>query len=281
MPEGSPTSAEIDAFHRDGAVLLRGLLSPTWMQVIEDAIEAVLAAPGPRSKFAVPESRSFFQDSDNRRRVAAIDEIVWRSPVADAARRLLRSRKINFLQDHILVKEPGTERHTIWHQDQPYSPVDGRDFITFWIAADPVPVERSLRLVRGSHLAGRWYRPRHFSNGKERDGDDPTWAPIPDVDADPVAYPVIGWGVAPGDVVAFHGLTLHGAAGNETTGERRRVLSLRWTGDDARFAPRGGPMSPPPPVDRPLVPGGPLDGPDFPVVIDEDPATGNTPIEKA
>lgn len=30
-----------------------------------------------------------------------------------------------FYHDHVLVKEPGAESETPWHQDQPYYPVDG------------------------------------------------------------------------------------------------------------------------------------------------------------
>ena len=37
----------------------------------------------------------------------------------------------------------------------------------------------------------------------------------------------------PGDVVFFHFRTVHGARGNAQK-SRRRALSLRWVGDDAR-----------------------------------------------
>jgi ectoine hydroxylase-related dioxygenase (phytanoyl-CoA dioxygenase family) len=49
----------------------------------------------------------------------------------------------------------------------------------------------------------------------------------------------------PGDVVAFHFKTLHGARGNPTGGERRRAFSLRLVGDDVRYIERPGPTSPP------------------------------------
>lgn len=260
-----PTASEIADFRRDGAVCLKGALSPEWIATIEAAIAAVLDSPGDSAKFA-DARRGFFQDANNWRRIPALSEFVWRSPAAGIAAALLGSRKINFLQDHILVKEPNTDKATLWHQDQPYSPIDGRDFLTMWIAVDPVPLERSLRFVRGSHAAGRWYRPRHFATGALREGDDPAWDLLPDIDADPAAFPILSWAVEPGDIVAFHGLTLHGAEGNSSQSARRRVLSARWTGDDARFMRRNGPMSPPPPEDAPLD-GAPVDCPSFPVVL--------------
>ena len=48
----------------------------------------------------------------------------------------------------------------------------------------------------------------------------------------------------PGDAVAFHYSTLHGARGNDSP-VRRRAFSLRLLGDDARYVERPGPTSPP------------------------------------
>jgi hypothetical protein len=56
---------------------------------------------------------------------------------------------------------------------------------------------------------------------------------------------VIGWDVEPGDVLAFHFRTLHGAPGNQLSTSRRRAVSLRWLGDDARFGERPWTVSPP------------------------------------
>jgi ectoine hydroxylase-related dioxygenase (phytanoyl-CoA dioxygenase family) len=44
----------------------------------------------------------------------------------------------------------------------------------------------------------------------------------------------------PGDCLVFHAMIVHGAPGNSTPGARRRGLSLRYTGDDARYDPRPG-----------------------------------------
>jgi ectoine hydroxylase-related dioxygenase (phytanoyl-CoA dioxygenase family) len=52
------------------------------------------------------------------------------------------------------------------------------------------------------------------------------------------------WQMEPGDAVAFHFETLHGARGNEAT-TRRRAFSLRLLGDDARYVKRPGRTSPP------------------------------------
>ena len=55
---------------------------------------------------------------------------------------------------------------------------------------------------------------------------------------------VLEWALEPGDAVAFHYRTLHGARGN-AGGDRRRAFSLRLVGDDARYVERPGRTSPP------------------------------------
>jgi hypothetical protein len=44
---------------------------------------------------------------------------------AELAARMMESPYAVFYHEHVLDKEPGTEKATPWHQDQPYYPVDG------------------------------------------------------------------------------------------------------------------------------------------------------------
>jgi len=64
--------------------------------------------------------------------------------------------------------------------------------------------------------------------------------------------------------VLFDYRTVHGARGN-LNARRRRALSLRWLGDDARYVERPGRTSPPFP-DHEMVPGQRLREDWFPVV---------------
>merc|ERR1711879_143773 len=57
------------------------------------------------------------------------------------------------------------------------------------------------------------------------------------------SWEVIQWACAPGDIVAFHGWTLHG--GSPSPSSPRRVVSLRWFGDDCVFTQRPWICSPP------------------------------------
>jgi len=68
---------------------------------------------------------------------------------------------------------------------------------------------------------------------------------LPDIDAERDAHEFLAWDMEPGDVIAFHALTLHGASGNLSTARRRRAWATRWCGADARYAERVGQISPP------------------------------------
>lgn len=90
---------------------------------------------------------------------------------------------------------------------------------------------------------------------------------MPDIDAERANHRILAWDMEPGDAIAFNFMTLHGAPGNRSRALRRRAFSARFVGDDATFAVRKGPTSPPFRAVR-LAHGDPLTGPEFPVVYE-------------
>ena len=109
-------------------------------------------------------------------------------------------------------EEGGRTRRTPWHQDTSYLPITGQKLAVLWISFDPVAKEAALEFVRGSH------------RGPLHDGS---------------RFDIVSFPVEPGDVVAFHPSMLHGGAATPPGG-RRRTLTLRFFGDDVRYAPRAG-----------------------------------------
>ena len=183
----------------------------------------------------------------------------------------MQSEQAIFYHEHVLVKEPGATKESPWHHDQPYYPVDGRQICSIWMPLDPVPVAASLRFVKGSHAWGRTFLPRKFATAlnyqlkdSEVAGDTASFETVPDIDGEPDRYQILCWGLEPGDCVVFHGMTLHGAAGNVSLTTSRRVLSTRWVGDDARFAQR--PWETSPPISGGLRPGDLMACAAFPVI---------------
>ena len=121
-------------------------------------------------------------------------------------------------------------------------------------------------LSAGSHRWGRWFLPRKFS-GIDYDHDDERLEVMPDIDRDRESYDIRSWPLQPGDAIAFHFLTVHGAPSNLSTTHRRRGFAARFLGDDAVYARRSGEVSPPfPGLEQRLQPGDAMRGDEFPVI---------------
>jgi ectoine hydroxylase-related dioxygenase (phytanoyl-CoA dioxygenase family) len=84
----------------------------------------------------------------------------------------------------------------------------------------------------------RWLSEQNFYAGAH------DYLPVPDPDAEPCSYRILEWPMQPGDAIAFHYKTVHGARGNMSV-RRRRAFSMRWVGDDAHYVTRPGRTSPP------------------------------------
>ena len=242
MPTPLVTDEMIEAYQRDGVVLVRGLWAD-WVDTLREGVERNMAEPGPYAaeNLKPGEGGRFFDDYCNWTRIPEFERVIRHSAVAEVAAALMRSERVQMFHDHVLVKEPGTSKPTPWHQDGPYYFVEGRQTVSFWSPLDPVR-EASLRCVAGSHrwekevLPTRWLAETNFYP------DSDQYMPVPDPDAEGMR--VLEWEMAPGDAVAFDYRTLHGARGNTTT-SRRRAFSLRLVGDDARYVERPGRTSPP------------------------------------
>ena len=228
----------IDAFARDGAVCLRGLLNADEVALLRAGIDANIAAPSPRAKVAsrADDPGFFIEDFCNWQGNDAYRRVIFDSPLAAAAGRLMQSQRVRLYHDHMLTKEPGTRQRTPWHQDQPYYNIDGRQNISFWIPVDPVRRHSTLEFVAGSHK-GPWLMPRTFMDHQAKWFPEGSLADLPDIEAARDDFPILGWAVEPGDVIAFHMLSLHAAAGVDGD-TRRRVFSVRMLGDDITHAPR-------------------------------------------
>lgn len=249
----------VAAYRRDGVAILRRLFAD-WVAPLRAGVEKNLAEPGPDAKL-YRQSGLFLSDYCNWRRIPEYREFVFDSPAAAVAGALMGASEVRFFHEHVLVKEPGTTTPTPWHHDQPYYCVDGEMNCSLWLALDPVPRETCPEFVAGSHRWGRWFRPERF-NRTALDAEDGL-EPPPDIDAQRAAYDVRGWSLEPGDAIAFHFLTLHGAPGNRL-GLRRRAFSTRWLGEDARFKRRR--VTSPPFREVALADGEPMDDPWFPLV---------------
>ena len=232
-------------FARDGAVCARNAVPPELLGRVAIDIDANLAAPSNLAQVASGDDDPgrFVEDFCNWRRFSAYLELA--NAMAPLAGALMGSNTVRLYHDHLLVKEAGTQQTTPWHQDQPYYDVEGRDVISMWLPVDAVPRESTLEFVAGTHL-GPWLMPRTFMQRESKWFPEGSLADVPAVDDDRDSFPIIGWALQPGDAVFFHALALHGSRGSAT---RRRVISIRYLGDDAHRVERRWRCSPPMPAD--------------------------------
>ena len=258
-------------YWRDGAVCVRNAFDASFVELAREAIDANLASLSPYAKRAsVTGDGAFIEDFCNWQRIEPLRRFIFESPAAAIAAELMGAATVRLYHDHVLVKEPGTSQRTPWHQDLPYYNVDGRLNASMWFPVDPVARESALEFVAGSHL-GLWYMPRSFLDGEAKWFPDGSLAELPAIDEKPDDFRVVGWALEPGDVVFFHMLTLH-TAGGVGPGSRRRVLSVRFLGDDMIHAPRPWDTSPPfPGLADELPAGAAMDHPLFPEVWRADP----------
>ncbi|HVY98090.1 MAG TPA: phytanoyl-CoA dioxygenase family protein [Dongiaceae bacterium] len=256
------TQDQIEAYDRDGVVLLPGLLNGDEVATMQEASERIL---GEETNGA----RNYFKRLRMWERDPGFHDLVFKSALGDAAAQLVQADKINLLYDQLFIKEPGSNFSTPWHNDHPYWPVRGKQVVTLWIALDPVTLSNGgLEFVRGSHKQSRWYRPfttdlkGYVVANYGKDGDE--YEDVPDIEGNRDKYDIVSFDLKPGDAIAFHSLMLHGAPGNTTATTRRRGVSVRVAGSDVVYF--DGPVWNEDITNPTLKGGDPLDSKQYPVI---------------
>ena len=220
---------EIAAFERDGAVLLRGVIDDTWRECLRAAVARELD----RSEEFFKRRLLWMSDPDFAR-------FCKDSPAPRIAAELLGTSKVNLFMDQLFAKAPGTGARTGWHNDLPYWPLKGWQVLTTWVALDPITKENgALEFIRGSHKWNKRFQPFQPDfhggavQGKGAEGE--TYDPLPDFEAERDRHDIVSWDMQPGDVFAFHSMTVHGAAGNTSADRWRRAYAVRFAGEDVRY----------------------------------------------
>ncbi|WP_111656234.1 phytanoyl-CoA dioxygenase family protein [Isoalcanivorax indicus] len=263
-PRRALTAEEIRTYQEDGVIMLKQALDPNWMAMVEAGIEEARRKSSLLGRFMSRKVDGYQMDIFLWKRIDILRDLIYYSPCAELARQLMESEEVRFFYDQMFVKEPGTDAPTPWHQDLSFWPIRGEQICSFWIPCDPVNRENSgLLYVKGSHRWPQRFKaisPDYVASIIDDDMED-----IPDINANPDQYDLIDWDMEPGDILAFHPLTLHGSYGNASRERRRRALALRWTGDDVVYTPSSKRM--PIHYTHASVPGGPLRGAAFPRIL--------------
>ena len=255
-------------FSADGVVLLPGVLDRDWLDLLAGAIDDDIAEPAPGYHgYRSDDGGHFHGNFDNWRHDPRFSRYCLESPLPVIAADLLGCSRVQLFYDQLFVKEPSTPSPTPWHSDQPYWPVAGTQVMSFWVSLDPVTLDSGgMEFIRGSHRWDRWFQPRTFAEGGYEYQRNPRYEEIPDFDSARDDLDLVSYDMAPGDLLAFHALTVHGSGGNQRVDVRRRAYTVRYTGEDVTYERRVGTN---PALDRPHhTDGAPLADADYPVAFD-------------
>ena len=269
------TQAEVETFWQDGVVLLRGILDTDWLDALAGPLEQTISqgesvnlgimAPDSGSvsgSDSNPDAPAFSAGTDHWRHDPTFLAFATASPLAPIAATLLNSEQIWLWEDSVLVKEAGSPFVTKFHTDASYFNLEGNQVCTMWIPLDAAtPSSGVVSWVRGSHRDPVEYRPNMFVTDEPIPGTE--GESIPDVLGTPeLSSRLISFDLEPGDLTVHHARTLHGSPAN-TSEVRRRAVSMRYFGDDARFRRKPGLMVRP--AMTALSDGDPLGPPDCPL----------------
>lgn len=251
-------------FHRDGAVLIRGVLSDEWVAILEMGLETANANPdGMSAGVGMPLRIDQFPASHS----TDLERLMRESPIAEIVGSVLDA-PVRFYMDQMFYKPAGPITPSAWHQDTCYYNVEGTELVRAWVCADPAPRDVSLEVVRGSHLWNITYRPPvgrdpagqpeavealnlSHARGERLIGPDafkqwtyfdsffdPDLPALPDIELNRGSFDILGWDYEPGDIILFHGNILHSARGGVTLPHPRRSHASLWAGPDVCYLHR-------------------------------------------
>ena len=217
---------QVDQFHRDGFLVVRGMYSPEETAAISEWTNEVAARPEVPGKYMM-----YFENSqaDGSRILCRIENFV---PYHEGFSKLITARRMQqavselfgeeavLFKDKINFKLPGGDGFRE-HQDVQAGWDDYADLhVTAMIAIDETnEANGSLEMIAGMHKRGVL---------------GSMWAPLTDEDTGDADYVAVH--CQPGDAVFFDSFAPHRSQPNRTS-EARRVLYItynKWSEGDSR-----------------------------------------------
>lgn len=229
---------QIDNYHRDGVIRLRGFFDPEWTGLMRRGIERNIAHPGPffRDHTSEGSTGRYVFDFWNWRAIPEFRKLMFDSPLGALGAEVLDRDRVLMLMDNWFLRESGSQDGAPWHHDEPYFDFEGPMCIV-WTPLEPVSAEHGLTFVSGSHKWGRLYAAQQFSDNVPFDGSGNEYHRMPDFDNG--EHDLVNWDMDPGDCLVFDFRTIHAATGKQNAPGTVHRMTFRLGGGDVRFEPRG------------------------------------------
>ena len=213
------STEEIDTYHRDGVLLLKGLFDKDWIELLNKGLDLNCKSPTERSRIwdKDDEGHTMFYDTLAWREIEEYKKFIFDSPAAQICGQLMKVKTVNYFFDAVFVRSPGTKFETPWHQDEPYWSIEGYDACTLWMPLVPVKEKNCLSFVPGSHRFKSVFNQKNFGEITGHPKDQVDFSKVadqefPDINANPERFGVVSWEMQPGDCIAFNGRTMHGGS---------------------------------------------------------------------
>jgi ectoine hydroxylase-related dioxygenase (phytanoyl-CoA dioxygenase family) len=242
------TEKDVVSFEKDGVIKIKGFIPVNQVGELDRAITPYLARSKLLNKLISGDSL-FFSKPNVWKTDPYFLQFVQQPMFIDLAIKLLRSNRINLLQDVIFVKSANSRQKFAWHHDLIYAPIHGKMVVSFWMATKTVTLHHGgIQFIKGSH---RW---------TENFGPPPSLAPISKVfpqywrkylpgkksnlspraveDSDRYSKDaIVSFDLEQGDLLAFHGEIQHRSGPNWADKIDRKGYTIRYTGDDIKYHP--------------------------------------------
>jgi ectoine hydroxylase len=218
MPKGVISDSAVADYHRDGYVLIRGMLDPVEIGLLSRAAR----------EDRVLDQKSFHK-GDGEGGVIRLS--LWNHPTDTLYGMIARSKSIVESAEKILGDEPYHYHSKMimkdakvggawtWHQDYGYWYQNGvlsPNLTSAYIAVDPATRENGcLQVIRGSHALGRI---EHKLSGDQAGADPERVERILE------RYELVYVEMSPGDVLYFHANMLHRSDQNRSDNPRWSMI---------------------------------------------------------
>lgn len=228
----SNNSQFLDAYDRDGYVLIRNFVAGEALRELQTNIDRFIADVVP----SMSAEHVFYEDRDDPTTLKQLQQMAnydpWfqeqftAGPFRKIAEVLLRGPVVPKNMQYF-NKPPGVGQPTPPHQDGYYFMLEPCEALTMWFALEDVDEETGcVRYVPGSHRLGMREHGRTQTLGFSQGIVD---YPRPEDSANELAFPA-----SPGDLLAHDALTIHRADGNSSANRTRRALGFIYYSERAR-----------------------------------------------
>lgn len=221
----------IDAFQRDGHVLLKGVASPDevrgYRNVITELTDAFAKAHYGPLEDRDTYGKAFIQHMNLWTKDARVAKFTLARRFGKIAADLLGVEGVRLYHDQALYKEPHGG-FTPLHQDQQYWPLDGVKCVTMWMPLVDLEAEMgTLNFASGSQQLG------YLGEMGISDQSEGNWRKLIEERGYPLTKEVP---MSAGDATFHNGWVLHGAPGNASDTRVREAMTVIFLEDGAKIS---------------------------------------------